>query len=125
MAMSAQRLSRPDELRLDRGDAEGLRGADRFDFVTDLLAELCLVEAGLGERAALADSSVVLAKRLKAATDLPVAMGFGISTPDQAAAVAEHADGVVVASALMRARLDGADPEQLGAMVATFRAALD
>ena len=67
----------------------------------------------------------MLAKRLKAVTDLPVVMGFGISTPDQARAVAEHADGVVVGSALMRLRLDGAGPEQLGDVVATFRAGLD
>ena len=39
--------------------------------------------------------------RLKAATDLPVAVGFGIRTPDQAAAVARHADGVVVGSAIV------------------------
>ena len=39
--------------------------------------------------------------RLKAATDLPVAVGFGIKTPAQAAAVARHADGVVVGSALV------------------------
>ncbi len=78
-----------------------------------------------GERAAVSDTSIVLAKRLKAVTDLPVIMGFGISTPDQARAVAEHADGVIVASALMRARLDGADPEQLGTMVADLRAGLD
>jgi tryptophan synthase alpha chain len=36
-----------------------------------------------------------------------------------------HADGVVVASALMRMRLDGAAPEDLGEVVATFREALD
>lgn len=78
-----------------------------------------------GERAAVSETSVVLAKRLKAVTDLPVVMGFGISTPDQARTVAEHADGVIVASALMRARLDGAGPEQLGAMVADLRAGLD
>jgi tryptophan synthase alpha chain len=78
-----------------------------------------------GERSALSDSSVVLAKRLKAVTDLPVIMGFGISTPDQARAVAEHADGVVVASALMRLRLDGADPDQLGSVVADLRSGLD
>ena len=78
-----------------------------------------------GERAAVSETSVVLAKRLKAVTDLPVIMGFGISTPDQARTVAEHADGVIVASALMRARLDGAGPEQLGAMVADLRAGLD
>ncbi len=78
-----------------------------------------------GERSALSDASTVLAKRLKAVTDLPVIMGFGISTPDQARTVAEHSDGVVVASALMRARLDGATPEQMGALVADLRAGLD
>ena len=78
-----------------------------------------------GERTALADSSTVLAQRLKRATDLPVAMGFGISSPALARAAAEHADGVVVASALMRMRLDGAAPEDLGAVLAEDRAALD
>ena len=39
--------------------------------------------------------------RVRAATPLPVAVGFGISTAAQAAAVARHADGVVVGSALV------------------------
>ncbi len=39
--------------------------------------------------------------RVRAATTLPIAVGFGISRPDQAAAVARHADGVVVGSALV------------------------
>ena len=101
----------------------------------DRLAVLCERSEGFvygvnllgvtGERAELASSSIVLAKRLKATTDLPVVMGFGIATPDQAATAAAHADGVVVASALMRERLEGAGPEQLGDRVATFRAALD
>jgi tryptophan synthase alpha chain len=78
-----------------------------------------------GERAELAGSSTVLAKRLKAVTDLPVVMGFGIATPDHARQATVHADGVVVASALMRMRLDGAAPEDLGEVVASFRAALD
>jgi len=38
---------------------------------------------------------------LKAATDLPVAVGFGIRTPEQAGAVARVADGVVVGSAIV------------------------
>ena len=42
-------------------------------------------------------------RRLKEALTLPVAVGFGISTPQQAAAVAEVADGVVVGSALIQA----------------------
>lgn len=99
------------------------------------LARLCARSQGFvygvnllgvtGERSELADSSTVLAKRLKATTDLPVIMGFGIATPDHARAAAVHADGVVVASALMRQRLDGARPEALGEVVAGFRAALD
>ena len=39
--------------------------------------------------------------RLKAATDLPIAVGFGVRTPDQAGAIAKVADGVVVGSALV------------------------
>ena len=47
-----------------------------------------------------ADTAAAVA-RLKAATRLPVAVGFGIKTPEQAAAVARHADGVVVGSAIV------------------------
>jgi tryptophan synthase alpha chain len=78
-----------------------------------------------GERASLASSSAVLAQRLKAVTTKPVVMGFGISGPDQAVAATRYADGVVVASALMRAALDGATPGQVGGRVAAIRAAID
>jgi tryptophan synthase alpha chain len=40
-------------------------------------------------------------KRIKKATKLPVAVGFGVRTPEQAAAIAKGADGVVVGSALV------------------------
>jgi tryptophan synthase alpha chain len=78
-----------------------------------------------GERREVAASTKVIAKRLKAATDKPVIIGFGVSTPEQAAEIAEDADGVVVASALMRRLLDGASPEELGEQVAALRTALD
>lgn len=39
---------------------------------------------------------------IKAVTDLPVAVGFGISTPQQAAKVCRYADGVIVGSAIVR-----------------------
>jgi tryptophan synthase alpha chain len=39
--------------------------------------------------------------RIRAATDLPIAVGFGVRTPEQAAIVARHADGAIVASALI------------------------
>ena len=39
--------------------------------------------------------------RIKASATIPVAVGFGVRTPEQAAAIARHADGVVVGSALV------------------------
>jgi tryptophan synthase alpha chain len=78
-----------------------------------------------GERRDLAATSSVLAKRMKAVTDKPVLMGLGISGPAQAVAAAEHPDGVVVGSALMRAALDGDSPDQIAHRVAAIRSALD
>ncbi|BCJ46610.1 tryptophan synthase alpha chain [Actinoplanes ianthinogenes] len=78
-----------------------------------------------GERDALATTAAPLAARLKAVTDLPVLLGFGISTPAQAATAARAGDGVVIGAALMRRVLDGATPDDLRAEVAAFRAALD
>lgn len=78
-----------------------------------------------GARATLSEESGILAHRLKAVTDLPVLMGFGVSSAAQAAAVAEPADGVIVASSLMRRVLDGASPAEVGAAVAEMRSALD
>lgn len=78
-----------------------------------------------GERTSVASSAAVLAKRLKAVTDKPVVMGFGISNAEQAVAAAAEADGVVVASALMRRMLDGAGPDAIAEEVAVIRRALD
>ncbi|HEX7388565.1 MAG TPA: tryptophan synthase subunit alpha, partial [Acidiphilium sp.] len=47
--------------------------------------------------------------RIRAATDLPVAVGFGVRTPEQAATVARHADAAVVASALIDRMVAGLD----------------
>jgi tryptophan synthase alpha chain len=55
----------------------------------------------------------------------PVLIGFGIDTPDRAAAAARHADGVIVASALMRRVLDGATSGEIGQAMAELRAAVD
>jgi tryptophan synthase alpha chain len=77
-----------------------------------------------GERDRLAPSAAVLAARVKKVTDLPVLLGFGISTPAQAAEAASVADGVVVGAAVMRRILDGAGPAGTGAFVASLRAAL-
>jgi tryptophan synthase alpha chain len=101
----------------------------------DRLASLCARSHGFvygvnlmgvtGERASLGQAAGVLAKRLKAHTDKPVIMGFGVSTPDLAVAAAAESDGVVVASALMRLMLDGQGPTAVGDAVAAMRAALD
>ncbi len=55
----------------------------------------------------------------------PVLIGFGIDTPARAAAAARHADGVIVASALMRRVLDGADASDIARAVGDLRAAID
>jgi len=52
------------------------------------------------QQAALASIEENVA-RIKRSTDLPVAVGFGVRTPEQAAAIARVADGVVVGSALV------------------------
>jgi tryptophan synthase alpha chain len=55
-----------------------------------------------GERDAVSADAGPLVARLRALTAAPVALGFGISTPEQVAAAAAVADGVVVGSALVR-----------------------
>jgi tryptophan synthase alpha chain len=62
-------------------------------------------------------------RRLRSATSLPICVGFGISTPDQARAVGELADGVVVGSALVRAADKSA--EDVLNLTRSLREALD
>ncbi|HVE73530.1 MAG TPA: tryptophan synthase subunit alpha [Mycobacteriales bacterium] len=56
-----------------------------------------------GERSAVGSSARELVARTRALTELPVAVGLGVSSGSQAAAVAEFADAVIVGSALVRA----------------------
>jgi tryptophan synthase alpha chain len=73
-----------------------------------------------GERTEV-DAGALLA-RVQAHATVPVALGFGIATPQQAAAAAAAgADGVIVGSRLVRA---AADEEDVRALVAEFAAAL-
>jgi tryptophan synthase alpha chain len=64
--------------------------------------------------------------RLKASTDLPIAVGFGVRTPEQAAAIGRVADGVVVGSAIVDlVGQHGADAaEPVRAYIASLAAAL-
>jgi tryptophan synthase alpha chain len=61
--------------------------------------------------------------RLRAATTLPVCVGFGVSRPEHAAAVARIADGVVVGSALVRAA--GESVENAVSLLSSLRSAID
>ncbi len=78
-----------------------------------------------GERTELAIEATQMGTRLKAATDKPVLLGLGISTPDQARTAAASADGVIVGSALVRRLLDGGGPEAAATFVGELRAGLD
>lgn len=65
--------------------------------------------------------------RIRAMTDLPVAVGFGIRTPDDAREMAGPADAVVVGSALVQTIAESASPlpaleKQVGALAAALRA---
>ncbi len=77
-----------------------------------------------GERQELGVEVGPVIERARAASDLPVCAGIGISTPEQAARVCEVADGAVVGSALVRRLLDGAGPEGAAKFVGELRAAL-
>ena len=78
-----------------------------------------------GERSDVGTWTADLAGRLKQVTDLPVVMGFGISSPETAAAAAAPSDGVIVASAIMRVLLDGGSAVDAGDFVRGLRSALD
>jgi tryptophan synthase alpha chain len=83
-----------------------------------------------GERAGVSSALAGMLARTKAATDVPVALGFGISTPADAAAAADAgADGVIVGSRLVRAAAEadaaGEDPARaVGTVVAELSGAL-
>ena len=69
-------------------------------------------------------------RRIKAHTELPVAVGFGVKTPEQARAIAAAADGVVVGSALVNAVRDSLDagratPRTAEAVLGLVRALAD
>ena len=76
-----------------------------------------------GERDDLPPELPATAARLRAATTLPLCIGFGISRPDQARAVARLADGVVVGSAIVRAAGESVDSALV--LAASLRAAID
>jgi len=85
----------------------------------------CVSSVGItGEREELALGIPGLIERIKAHTTLPVAVGFGVGTPEQAAQVASVADGVIVGSAIVRRQHDPAEVERfVGALARAVRPA--
>lgn len=67
----------------------------------------------------------LVVRSIRACTDLPTFVGIGISTPALAHEAAQHADGVIVGSALVKLILDGAGPREIESIIRSFRAALD
>lgn len=95
------RLATPttDEARLPRVVA-GTKGFVYYVSVAGITGK------ALGKQAAVADAVA----RIRKASHLPVVVGFGIKTPEQAQAVAKDADGVVVGSAIVKSLYeDGVD----------------
>ena len=76
-----------------------------------------------GERRALSAEAPLLVERLRGLTDVPVALGFGLSTPEHLAEAGKVADGVVVGSALVRF-LEEQPKGDLGAQVRWLTSAM-
>jgi tryptophan synthase alpha chain len=65
-----------------------------------------------GARASISTGAEGLVARIRMTTDLPVAVGLGVSTREQARGVATYADGVIVGSAFVKAILDAPTIEE-------------
>jgi tryptophan synthase alpha chain len=94
------------------------------------LGEICAAARGFvyvvstvgttGEREQLPEELADLVAATKAESEVPVAVGFGIGTPAQAAEVGRVADGVIIGSRLVRAAGDAGSPPQAAEAVAEF-----
>jgi tryptophan synthase alpha chain len=84
----------------------------------------CVATYGVtGEREALAGTAEDLVAALRPLTDLPLLVGVGIGTPEQATQACRFADGVIVGSALVRHLVDGERDAALR-LAAAFRTAV-
>jgi tryptophan synthase alpha chain len=84
----------------------------------------CVATYGVtGARNRVEDTAAAVVAGLRPHTDLPLVVGVGIGTPEQAAEVCGFADGVVVGSVLM-SRIVGGDVEGAVRLAAEFRAAI-
>ena len=96
----------------DRAIAEACRRASGFIYCVSVLGVT-------GARSQMSERVEELVRRVRSKTDLPVAVGFGISTAEHLASVARYADGAAVGSALVNAIADG-PPESAPARAGAF-----
>jgi tryptophan synthase alpha chain len=90
---------------------------------TDGWLYLVSVTGTTGERARLSSQLAPLVERARSVTNVPLLVGFGISTPDHATEAARLADGVVVGTRAVQVAADG--EAALAAYVASLRRAVD
>jgi tryptophan synthase alpha chain len=86
--------------------------ADRIEYVTSRSSGFVYATAVMGvtgARSAVGADARSLVERVRSFTDLPVGVGIGVSTGEQAAQVAAFADAVIVGSALVRTLVDNDD----------------
>jgi tryptophan synthase alpha chain len=91
--------------------------------LTDGWLYLVAVTGTTGARESSSDRLPALVERARSVTDVPLYAGFGISTPAQAAAAAELADGVVVGSRAVQVAEEG--PDALREYISSLREALN
>ena len=94
-----------DRIRRIAGDARG------FLYIVSSLGVT-------GVRSSITTDIAAMVKLVRASTSIPCAVGFGISTPEQASAMAAQSDGAIVGSAVMR--LIAAEAEQAEASVRAY-----
>jgi tryptophan synthase alpha chain len=100
---------------------------DRVQLVTERsqgFVYLVSVAGITGARGSLPPDLAAFVDRVRAVTDKPLAVGFGISTPEQAGQVAALADGVIVGSALVRLTGETDEREKVKAFVAELSQAV-
>jgi tryptophan synthase alpha chain len=86
--------------------------SDRIALTTGVASGFVYAAAVMGvtgARAEVGSAARELVERTRATTTLPICVGLGVSTGEQAAQIAEYADGVIVGSAFVRALLDAPD----------------
>jgi tryptophan synthase alpha chain len=98
-------------------------GDDRLEAVlaADPVFVYAVAEVGVtGEREEASENIAQLSARVRERSDVPLVFGVGVSTPDQARVAADHADGVIVGTAVVRRVMEADDGHEARAALTTF-----